>query len=35
VAAGLELASAAIDDGRGAATLAKMADVSQAAAGDS
>jgi anthranilate phosphoribosyltransferase len=35
VAAGLDLASAAIDDGRAAATLAKMAEVSQAAAGDS
>ncbi len=35
VAAGLELASAAIDDGRAAATLTKMAGVSQAAAGDS
>jgi anthranilate phosphoribosyltransferase len=35
VAAGLDLAGAAIDDGRAAATLAKMADVSQDAADDS
>ncbi|WP_395153573.1 anthranilate phosphoribosyltransferase [Ilumatobacter sp.] len=35
VAAGLELAGAAIDDGRAAATLAKMAEVSQSAAGES
>ncbi|MFT4865222.1 MAG: anthranilate phosphoribosyltransferase [Ilumatobacter sp.] len=35
VAAGLDLAGAAIDDGRAAATLAKMAEVSQDAAGDS
>lgn len=35
VAAGLELAGVAIDDGRAAATLAKMAEVSQSAAGES
>ena len=35
VAAGLDLAGAAIDDGRAAATLAKMAEVSQDAADDS
>lgn len=35
VAAGLELAGAAIDDGRAAVTLAKMAEVSQVASGDS
>ena len=35
VATGLELAGAAIDDGRAAATLAKMVEVSQAAAADS
>ena len=35
VAAGLELARAAIDDGRATATLNKMAEISQSAAGES